>query len=121
MADRNSDAPQLGVPHGTAHSQLVQQVLPLKRELAGVDRDALCDACRPQLGLVERVAACDRLGMDGKQIRAYGNPWLRMSPESLKLRMVDVPTRFAAQNGPGQQCLTPQGDQALRIKIPGVK
>jgi hypothetical protein len=121
MAGGNSDALQLGIPVGTALGQLVQQVLPLKCELAGGDRDGLCDPRRPQLGLVERITARHRLGIDRNQVRVDRNPWLRMSPEPFQLRMVEVPTCFATQDSPGQQRLAPQGNQALRIEIPRVE
>jgi hypothetical protein len=77
-------------------------MLPLKRKLTRADQDGLRDTSRPELGLVERIATCDGLGIDGGQIRVDGNSRMRVSPEPLKLRMVKITARFTSQDGPGQ-------------------
>jgi hypothetical protein len=40
-----------------------------------------------------------------------------MSAETLKLRVVPITFCPPAQNRLREQCLTPQGNQALRIKV----
>jgi hypothetical protein len=118
MARWRNDIPQFGEPFRTARFELLHQVLPLERELTRGDRDGLYRPNWPDPGFVERVAARDSLGMNRSEICIDRSPGVRVHPESLELRMMDVSARFAAQYGPGEQRLAPQGDKPLRIKVP---
>lgn len=85
------------------------------RQLARTDRDGLNRANYSNLGSVECVTSARGLILDGIQVRVDGQTRVRMRFETLKLRVVRITPRLAADDCLGQQSLPPQGNQPLRI------
>lgn len=106
-----------GMNGWTADRQLALQVDPLMRKLARADRDALDRPNRTDLGTVEGVAAMHGFGVHRSQVCVDGQARMRMQTETLKLRMALVATRPPANDHLGQQSLTPQGNQPLRVQV----
>lgn len=105
----------------TANRQLVLQMAPLMRKLARTDRNVLNHPNRTDLGMVEGVAPMRGLGVNRSQVCVDGQARMRMRAEALELRMVFVATCLAADDRLGQQRLTPQGNQPLRVQVLGMQ
>lgn len=115
MTLRSSYAGPLSVYVRTADRQLVLQMEPLVRKLTRTDRNLLHGANHANLGAVEAVASTRGLRVNRGQVRVDGQTWMRMRTETLKLRVVLVTTRFAANHSLGQQSFSPQSNQTLWV------
>ena len=73
-----------------------------------------------ELTRIERVAARSGLGMHGYQVAVNRGKRSRVLAKSLKLGMVAITTRAATQHFARKQSLSPERDQALRVKILGM-
>ena len=69
------------------------------------------------LAAVEAIASLSCLDVNSREICVDGKTRMRVFGEALKLRVMRVATRFATNDGLGQQRLAPQGYQPLRVKI----
>jgi len=104
-----------------ANQQLVLQVTPFIRKLPRTDPDRLHRADRPDLGAIERVTATRGLGLDRREIGVDGQQRMRVPAKALKLWMMGVAARLAAQHGLGKQGLTPKRDQPFGVQVFGVQ
>lgn len=73
-----------------------------------------------ELTRIERVATSSGLGMHGYQVAVNRGKRSRVLAKSLELRMVAIATRAAAQHFARKQSLSPERDQALRVKVLGM-
>ena len=107
-------------PRGIAPAQLRPEVLPFVRELPRSHR--LADGARDasQLAQIEVVATRIRFAPNHAQIRVDGGDRIGAAPKSFELRVVAIPTCLAAQNGAGQQPLTPQRHEPFSVEVAGI-
>jgi len=56
-----------------------------------------------------------------EQVRIDGRKRLRMVAEALQLRVVTIATGIPAQHSLGEQRLTPEGYQPLRVQVSRVQ
>ena len=75
---------------------------------------------RYELTRIERVATSSSLGMHGDQVAVNRGKRSRVLAKSLELGMVAIATRAAAQDFARKQSLSPERDQALRVKVLGM-
>ena len=82
----------------TANRQLALQVTPLICKLARTNRDVLNNSDCADLGPVKCVASTRGLVVNCGQVRVDSQARMRVRIETLKLRMVSVAARFAAND-----------------------
>lgn len=101
----------------TADRQLPQKMMPLMLDLTSRNQKGCLDSCTADLAAVEGVAASHGLGMNAIEVGTDRGTRRSMKAKALKLRMMAIATRVAAQHGASQQCFSPQRDKALRIEV----
>lgn len=101
--------------------QLPKEMLPFVIELSGRGLYPNRGSGASHLARVERISPRARFLPNHGEVRADGRPRRDMRLEPSELGMVAISLRQAANHRARQQRLTPQGDQALRIEIPGMQ
>ena len=106
---------------GTSLRKLALQVLPLELELTRADGEGLDGPDWADLGFVERITPRDSFAVDCREILIDGKARVRMRLEAFQLWVMLIAARLPTKNCSGEQCFSPQGDETLRIEIPGMQ
>ena len=98
-------------------------MMPLQFELSGAYRDfgRQTSSGSVKLAFIERIVASSGFRMDGRKESTHGIQGENLFAEPLQLRVRTIAARFTAQHRLRQQSLSPQGNEALWIKIFGVQ
>ena len=105
------------VQHRIANLQLLKQMMPLMLDLADRDGNRRLRSHTADLAAIERVAAGNCLCVNALQVGTDGRTRRGLRAKTLKLWMTSVTASVSAQHCLGQQRLSPQRDQALRIEV----
>ena len=103
-------------------AELGGAVLRFEPELAGGHRDG----CRMGDGAVDTgavEAAATAVGLVGHRVEVSRNRGLRggVLPKAVELGVVPVAAGLASQYLAGEECVTPDGEERLPVKHPGVE
>lgn len=118
MAIRRADRAPLLKQRWTPSGKLLKQMLPLIFDLACRDKDGCIGWRRPDLGTVEGIATRSSLGVNFLQVATDRETRRGLRAKTVKLRMISIAPSVSAKDCASQQCLSPQGDEALAIEVP---
>jgi len=105
----------------TAPPQLTQKPTPFVPQLSVGDENALSGPHAAEFGSIERVAARTSFGVDERKVTVDRSEWGSTRPEPRQLRVLAIAVSAPTKHLPGEQRLAPKRNQALCVKVFGVK